>query len=400
MLPFRLICWSLFGSCLAVPASEKAGVPGAETLVIKRGGTYTGTFRSTSPDKPCVRIDTDEPVVLRQCRLEGPGLLIDARNGGARLTVQNCIGVALAPTNDDEAPGRFLEINDATSLAVTNCELRQTSGIVVYKWQGNGSAGQTLRILRNKVYNITGRYRNGGGRKAHFVLLNQVLRVPNVEIAWNQVINEPDQSMVEDNINIHNSSGTPTSPIRIHNNFIRGAYPVPATADTFTGSGITTDGDGSSPLTCTAYVEAFQNQVVSTCNAAMNIAAGHHVRYYRNRMVSSSQLPDGRALRATYAATSVYNAYNKPRSVFFANKVDNNIIGFAKRGYNVPFANRHDLSTGHCPTCFANTHLPNPITLATENREWQIWLDKLSRSGTKVGPQTTAKPPALRPELG
>ncbi|AYA36879.1 hypothetical protein D3Y59_07305 [Hymenobacter oligotrophus] len=381
---------------MAVPASEQAGVPGANTLVIKRGGVYSGTFRSTNPDKPCIRIDTNEPVVLRYCRLEGTGLLIDARNGGARLTVQHCTGVALAPTDDNAAPGRFLEANSATSLAVTNCEMRQTGGIVVYKWQGNGSASQTLRILRNKVHNITGRYRNGGGRKSHFMLLNGVLQVANVEIAWNQVLNEPDRSMVEDNINIYNSSGTSASPIRIHNNFIRGAYPVPATAETFTGSGVTTDGDGSSPLTCTANVEAYQNQVVSTCNAAMNIAAGHHVRYHHNRMVSSSQLPDGRTLKATYAATSVFNAYNKPRSVFFANKIENNTIGFAKSGYQVPFANRHDLSTGHCPTCIGNTHMPNPITLETEQQEWRLWLQKLSRAGVEIGPRPKAKALAVR----
>ncbi|WP_149867159.1 hypothetical protein [Solirubrum puertoriconensis] len=389
MLPFRLICWSLFGTCLVVPASEQAGTPGTETLIIKRGGIYTGTYRSNNPNKPCIRIDTDEPVVLRRCRLEGAGLLIDARNGGARLTVQNCVGVALAPTEENQAPGRFLEVNDGNSVTVANCELRQTGGIVVYKWQGNGSANQTLRILRNRTFNITGRYRNGGGSKTHFVLLNQVRAVPNVEIAWNQVINEPDRSMVEDNINIYNSSGTAKSPIRIHNNYIQGAYPVPATADSFTGSGITTDGDGSTPLTCTAYVEAYDNQVVSTCNAAMNIAAGHHIRYSNNRMVSSSRLRDGRELKATYAATSVFNAYDKPRSVFFANKIEKNVIGFAKNGYKVPMANRHDLSTGHCSTCVANIHLPNPITLQSEAHEWRRWQQKITKSRIKVGPEQT-----------
>ena len=58
--------------------------------------------------------------------------------------------------------------------------------------------------------------------------LDKVRHLAGVEIAWNEVINEPGNSAVEDNISIYLSSGTPQSPIRIHDNFIRGAFPISA----------------------------------------------------------------------------------------------------------------------------------------------------------------------------
>jgi hypothetical protein len=348
----------------------------SDTLVIRHGGTYSGTYRSTDSGTPCIRILTTEPVILDSCRLEGPGHLIDCQMPGARLTVRRCTGRGLPPTQDQTARGRFLNVREARSVRVEQCRLEHTTGIYVEGWTGNGSASETLTILDNTVRNIDGRYRNGGGLTAGFVGLNQVRGVAGIEIAWNEVLNEPDQSMVEDNINIYNSSGTPASPIRIHDNYVQGAYPYPAGSPKFSGTGMTTDGDGSSALTTTAYVEAYHNQFVSTCNAAMNIAAGHHIRYHHNRLITSGQFTSGKPIPATYAATSIFNAYEKPPTVFFANSVEHNVIAYVKPGYRVPYPDRHDLSTGNCLTCLHNVHLPNPVTLATEHQEWISWQEK------------------------
>ncbi|WP_426491039.1 hypothetical protein [Hymenobacter sp. 102] len=342
-------------------------------LVVRHGGTYTGRYHSTSSRQACIRIATTEPVVLENCELRGPGLLIDAREGGAHLTIRNCRGIGELPTTDNQASGRFLELNEGVRLLAEDNYLEHTSGLLVYRWQGDGSATQTITIRGNRARNIDGRYRNGGGAKVSFLQLNEVHGVERIDIGWNEVINEPDQSMVEDNINLHNSSGTASSPLLVHDNFIQGAYPVPATSPKFTGSGITTDGDASSGLTTTAYVDAYRNTVVSTCNAAMNIAAGHHNYFHNNHLVTSGLLPDGRRLTATYAGTAIFNAYEKPASVFYANRMHRNTIGFVSWGRQHPSANRHDLSTDACSPCTDTRHLPGPITLQTEQQARLRW---------------------------
>ncbi|RPD44972.1 hypothetical protein DNI29_19965 [Hymenobacter sediminis] len=362
--------------------AECAGQNGV--LVIRHGGTYSGTYRSTDSEVPCVLIATEEPVILENCYLEGPGNLIDARGGNADLQIRNCTGRGLPPTADNIRRGRFLEANEARRLWVEHNDLLQTAGIVAYLWQGSGQPDQTLRIRYNRVENLDGRHRNGGGTTVSFVSLIGVRGVAGMEVAWNQVRNEPNNSLVEDNINIYNSSGTARSPLRIHDNYVQGAYPYPATSPRYAGSGLTSDGDGATPLTTTAYLEAYDNQFVSTC-AAMNIAAGHHVRYYRNRMVTSGLLPNGEKMAANYAGAGVWNEYKKPSTVFFANSMEKNTIGFVKLGYNQPFSNRHDLSQGACEPCTATEHLPNPITLETEHQEWEFWQQKLARYHIKPG---------------
>ncbi|MCC3158531.1 hypothetical protein LJ737_14875 [Hymenobacter sp. 15J16-1T3B] len=384
------------GTCLLLPSSQSGAQLGGEVLVVRHGGRYTGRFTSPNSAVPCVLIKTAEPVVLDGCTLHGAGDLIVAEPG-ARLTVRNCRGYGLTPSADNISRGRFLSATEARSLRVEHNYFEHTIGILVYRWGGDGSVAQTLTVRYNRVRNIDGRYRNGeADATASFLGLNQVRGVAGIDISYNEVVNEPNQCATGDVVNFYNSSGTARSPIRFFHNYIQGAYPYPATAPHYTGTGLTTDGDGVSALTTTAYVEAAYNQIVSTCNAAMNIAAGHHNRFHHNRMVTSGLLPDGQVLKATYAATSIFNAYRQPKTVFFGNRVDHNVIGYAKPGYQVPAANRHDLSSGNCTGCTDNEHLPNPITLATEQQEWQRWQHKLQRRGIRL-PSAQARHPPFRP---
>ncbi|WP_400191526.1 hypothetical protein [Hymenobacter sp. B81] len=381
----RWLSWLLEGSCLLVPASQLAAPAELSALIIRRGGVYTGHYRSLDSMVPCVRIVTTEPVTLLGCRLEGAGTLIEATQGGAQLIIRDCRAYGLRPSLGDKRPGRFLEVNSARSVRIENNYLEQTGGIAIYLWGGNGSATQTLTVLRNVAKNIDGRHPDGGQTYSNFLGLNGVRGVANMEVAWNQVVNEPDKSLVEDNINFYNSSGTAASPARVHDNYVYGAFPYPATAAKYSGSGMTTDGDGASALTTTAYVEAYYNQFVATC-AAMNIAAGHHNYFHHNRMVTSGLLPGGARLTANYAAAAIFNAYGQPKDVFFGNRFDHNTIGFVKPGRNHPYPDRHDLNSDSCTPCTNTTHLPNPVTLQTEQNEWNLWQQKLRRRGIRLGP--------------
>ncbi|MCB2378935.1 hypothetical protein LGH70_15145, partial [Hymenobacter sp. BT635] len=147
----------LLGPSQALPPTT----PGP--VVIRQGGVYTGTFRSTDSSVPCVTIDTTEPVTLQSCVLQGAGTLIQADQGWAQLTVVNCRGYGLRPSRDQVARGLFLRAGSAKSLRIENNYMEHTTGISIHRWNGDGSAAQTLTVRYNQAKNIDARYRNGGG---------------------------------------------------------------------------------------------------------------------------------------------------------------------------------------------------------------------------------------------
>lgn len=386
----RLPCLSglLLGGLLACASHHASG---DAVLVITKGGTYSGTYHSISSGQACVRVATREPVVLAGCQLRGPGNLIEAAEG-ANLTVRDCRGQGLPPTADKQPTGRFLDAYKPQHLLVEHNLLTQTTGINVDRWTPGGGR---LLVRYNQVRNIDGRWRNNSGRtSSSFLLLNTVRHLAGTEVAYNEVLNEPDHSSVEDNINLYNSSGTVASPLRVHDNFVRGAYPYPATAGQFTGTGLTTDGDARTAEEATAFVLADHNQFVATGNAGMNIAAGHDITLRGNRLVTCGLLPGGQRFVAPYAGLGVFNFYKQPETVFFNNRAADNTIGFVHWGGTSPAPDRQDLSPDHCATCTGTVHLPNPVTLATEAAEWVRWQRKLRQAHLTLGPRPLASQPA------
>lgn len=327
---------------------------------------------------PAVEIYTTGKVILENCNLVGPGPLIRVWSE-TQLVVRNCNGYG-----EGDAPGKFVESSNLRSLVVENKYFENVSkGVLVYQFRGRGGSTESIRVVGNIGRNMKGHDR------ASFLQFNQVIAVSNVEIAFNQVINEPGKSAVEDNINLYNSSGVPGSPISVRDNYMQGAYPRdPRSA--FSGTGMTSDGDGNLQM-MPGHIEARENTFVSTCNAAMNIAGGHNIRYHHNRMVTSSQLPDGSGeipAGCTWAATAAWNNFRLPAgSPYFANNaIDSNTIGYVRRGSNTPFPDRQDISPDCTPgVCRDNVHLANPVGLEAEKAEWTRWNAKLAAAAKRIG---------------
>ncbi|MEJ7665166.1 MAG: hypothetical protein WKG07_39410 [Hymenobacter sp.] len=387
-----MLGWLLIAAGLLPGLAAAQTINYAAPLVITKGGTYSGNYQSLDSNVPCILVNTTAPVVLQGCRLAGAGHLIQSGTG-ANLTIRECSGVGLTPSVDGQPPGHFLDSYQSQNLVVEHNTFSGTSGIVVNRWT-SGKSG-TLTVRYNQVRNVDGRWRNNGGSsRCSFLQLNTVTNLAGVEVAFNEVINTPNQSLVEDNINLYNSSGQAGSPIRVHDNFVRGAYPYPATAGTYTGTGMTTDGDAigaGARLRATSRPSA--NQFVSTCNAGDEHRSRPRYYYHDNRVVTSGLLPDGTRLGTTYAGTAVFNYYNQPASVFFNNRIVNNTIGYVRWGSNNPYPDRQDLSPGNCATCTGTTSLPNPVTLATEDNEYALWQQKLAQNGVTVGPAGTVPDP-------
>jgi hypothetical protein len=366
--------------------------PMAATFVIERGGTYSGTWESDDADVACVRIDTSEPVVIENSNVRGRGILIVSNARQAKITIRNTRGVGVNPSVAGRCVGRFANIERFASVTIENCSMENTAGIYLLDYAGDRSERQTVRIIGNTSKNIDGRHSDGRGGYTdsfdlvQFAQLDKCRHLTGAEIAWNQVINEPGRSRVEDNISIYMSSGTAKSPLRIHDNFIRGGYPTHPEKDGYSGGGIML-GDGVSddgPAGDASFVVAERNQVLDTTNYGIAISAGHDNQIIANRIVSAGVLPDGKRIAAQNVGTYVWDSYKAGEKRFFNNSGRDNLIGWVKGN------ERNDWWRPDAAAWENNTKWDHPILLATYELEWKLWQEKLAAAKMQVGPPDPA----------
>jgi hypothetical protein len=199
-----------------------------------------------------------------------------------------------------------------------------------------------------------------------------------VEVAWNDVRNEPRRSRVEDVINVYQSSGTPASPILIRHNFINGAYPTRPASNPYSGGGIMV-GDGGGDGKAPAYVTARQNVVLNTTNYGIGVAAGAHMRVVGNCVLSNGHLPNGTVVRAQNVgiyAISIYNQH-KLRNV----AIENNVVQWKhpKRG---------EVNNFYIPDAkgvTGNSSYPRPVTDVLTTKLYSTWRQQARKAGHEIG---------------
>lgn len=214
----------LAAGTLQVVSVSASGAPAySGPIVITQGGTYTGNWQSTDPARPAVTVATSEPVVIESSRIRSASDLI---LGAAvvNLTVRNSFGEALNPNRRGQVPGRFVALDGGfVNFVAENNTLLSTSGMWLLNYSGNHTPSQTVRVVRNRATNIDGRASDGNGgfltgegdqEFVQFLQLDKVSNVPYMEIAWNEIVNEPGNSRVEDNISFYSSGGTSGSAPR------------------------------------------------------------------------------------------------------------------------------------------------------------------------------------------
>jgi hypothetical protein len=380
-------------ACLWLGYAVAARAAGRSPLVITRGGTYSGTWSSDDGSVPVVVIKTAEPVVIENSTLRGRGHLIVSTARHADITIRNVrgFGMGVAGVNAaGQSPGRFASIERFDRVVIENCLLEATAGIYLLDYLGDRTPPRTVRIVRNRAKNIDGRKSDGNGgllpdehELVQFVQLDKVRHVPGIEIAWNEVINEPGNSAVEDNISIYLSSGTRESPIHIHDNFIRGAYPLDAArASEYSGGGIMLgDGVGQTPADDPSFVLASDNQVLDTVNYGIAISAGHDNSIVRNRVISTGLLPDGQHIAAQNTGAYIWDSYKAGKQHFFNNSGQQNLIGWIKAD-----GDRNDWWTPDAAVWAHNLNWPEPIAADVYAQEWRRWQAKLASQRVTVGP--------------
>jgi hypothetical protein len=381
-------------------------------VTITAGGTYTGNWESQDPSVPAVTIATAQPVVLQDCNFRGRGTLVSGTVAHVKVTIHDCFGYGLNPNVAGRSAGRFADIENFDNVDVENNSLEGTGGILLSDYAGDHTTADTVKVLRNRAHNIDGRKSDGAGgyldfntetvagvtqdgfKTRQFVQVAKVLDVPAMEIAWNEVTNDPGVSRVEDNINVYESRGTPISHLQIHDNYIRGAYTVrPGQASygdaagnydwSYSGGGILLgDGDPADPALVPGYADAFNNQVIGTTNYGVAIAGGHDQSISGNRVVSGGFLADGTWVADQNVGAYIWDSYGLGGGVFYNNTGSGNQSGWV----NQPTGGRNDWWVPGASAWLGNVHWPGAVTAATENAEYAYWLTKLSTNGVTVGP--------------
>jgi hypothetical protein len=282
-----------------------------------------------------------------------------------------------------------LQAESFESVVIENNDLEGTGGIYLLTYAGNASSAITLKVIGNRAHNIDGRRSDGNGGytmqtdAVQFLQLDQVRHIPNCEIAWNQISNEPGRSGVEDVISIYLSSGISGNPIRIHDNFIDGAYPADLLAQDYSGGGIML-GDGQSDTAdeASGFVEAYDNQVINTTNYGMAISAGHNCSMHNNRILSTGVLADGQAIVSQNVGAYIWNsgASKSKMQKTFAND-----SGYANRIGWMKGQGRNDWWVPDAALWKDNIHWPGPITDKTVAAEQTAWQKKLKQHKRTIG---------------
>lgn len=370
--------------------------------------TFSGNWESmTDLTLAAVTIKTSRAVTIENSRVRGKGPLISAPYGySADVTVRNTRGYGVNPNVAGKQKGRFFSTEKFHSVTIENCYLEGTTGIYLLTYTGGGTAGNTVKIRYNVSRNIDGRLSDGNGDyqttnsvpSRQFVQFNNVNNIPDAEISWNDVINYPKQSRVEDNINMYISSGVAASPIAIHDNYIQGAYsadPNRLTAGTttdknYSGGGIMLS-DGSGDTACN-YVTAYNNQVVSTSNYGIAITGGHDNNFHDNRVISCGYLPDGTGIADMNVGIYIVKWHDGVNhDQFYNNTAKDNVVGYRHSDgtYNTWwFPNGGNLGTTQ----------QGSITIDTEIAERKTWTDNFANV-PRIGPTTEEANLVLNPSF-
>ncbi len=361
---------AITGALVACSSSISPMPQATPPIIITAGGSYSGFWESQDSDVPAVRIRTTEPVIIENALIRGRGNLISSDINGVQLTVRNTRGYGLTPSRNDVRVGRFLNLENIKSALIENNTFEQTSGIYIAGLDPARAVGDTITVRRNRAKNIDGRRPNGTHEFVQFVQFNGVRSLAGVEIAWNEVINEPGNSAVEDNINLFKSSGTANSPILIHNNYLQGPYLPDPTMSGHSGGGIMLgDGEPESVEAASAYAKAYHNQVINTTHYGIAIAHGHNLEFFENRIINSGLLPDGRRQGSANVGTYVVNgedndAMNTP--TFYNNSGHHNIIGYV--AWWVPSeVKRNDLWFRTCSAELCHSNRPPAKVISLTN---------------------------------
>lgn len=369
-------------------------------IVITRGGTYSGNWRSDNPSVPAVRIDTTEAVTIDGANIMSSGDAISGPDGDYRLTVRNVNALGIQPPAAGAHKGMFVNAGNFATLTVEHNHVdHYTQGVRALTFGARlNRTGQKVTVRYNIFKNVDGRLGDGTGgymRQPSTIFGQAIglnhLRAADVDIGWNQIVNTPFESHSEDLISTFESSGTAADPIDIHDNYIEGDLPTdPTIAYGFTGCAIQI---GDAPeKDDVGFTNVHDNQVTVIANCGISISAGHDQHIYRNRVISARNAPGDVPINTLYrAAYGLWDFYNGPDlsqpvipgPFWYNNSVYDNVQNVVDREGK---AANNLIVNGDANTRNNVNPFERLATLQDVADEYQRWLTKRAGAPEPLGP--------------
>jgi hypothetical protein len=138
-------------------------------------------------------------------------------------------------------------------------------------------------------------------------------------------------------------------------------------------------------------VQAYRNEVVSTTNFGVGIAAGHDNVFFDNQIVSSDRLADGRTIVGDNFGAYIWDGYHTGSQSFYNNSGYGNQVGWTQgtvhRDWWVPNASSWTSNVHMDGPITLDTEMAGSSTLDTEAAEFGLWQSKLAAAGVTVGPR-------------
>lgn len=327
--------------------------PGQLPAQITIGGTYSGTRVGG------VQVRTSQPVLIDNARIErnDAGPLLDMDYAGANVTVRRTVfqgGIGLA-----------VYAQNFQVLDIQNCDILKTWGIR----PGTGRAQFVCKISRNRFRNQQYVVGQSPYNVSHPIQVVECNQPQAAEIAWNEFINEFGKSQCEDVISVYLSNG-----FKVHDNFIRGAYPA-THSDRYSGGGILVDSGGGRDNVIA------DNVCVQTMNYTFAIASGEHNNLHRNRGFCTSKDDNGVPFTNLASGGNGMVVWPQPTTGPGNFAIENTL------GILMPGGGRNDWWAPGAENDIEaeNTHFSGSINEALFQAEHQRWKDRAAANGITIG---------------
>ncbi|MFD0750812.1 right-handed parallel beta-helix repeat-containing protein [Mucilaginibacter calamicampi] len=181
------------------------------------------------------------------------------------LKFSNCSNITIKKCTLSNSTDVAIFLYKCRNVTIENCYITNVStGVYALESQG-------IKIINNTVLNVNGPFPRG-----------QMVQFDEVSGAGNRVLNNKCENIIgrsfaEDAISMYKSSGTPSDPILISGNLIKGGGP------SITGGGIMLGDNGGE------YIIATNNVLVNPGQYGMAISGGKHIQITNNKIYSKRQ---------------------------------------------------------------------------------------------------------------
>lgn len=258
------------------------------------GSRYTGTYKKSAP----LEYNRKNNIVIE-------GLEFSSANQRT-ITLWNCENVIIKNCKFKDVDMKVaIYAENGTNILVTDCTFENVLGAFI----ADGSK-DNIRFEHNDIKNVLGTLR-GGPAQSQAIQFRRTSGAGN-NISYNVIENIEGESSPDDNINAFSAHGTPNSPMRITNNWIRGGGP------SLSGGGIMLADHGGS------YIIAEDNIVVNPGQYGMAIAGGQNITIRNNKIFSKKRPVANIGL---YANNWTESISGKSHNI----KVENNNVNWTNR---------------------------------------------------------------------